>query len=401
MPTAEHVRQQAGPPGSALTFGMSLKKEEAGAQRDEPSSRDRHGVRGYGDHACATIARPSGLRSSRDRALSSRPSNARMGAELPALNPGTVTNMPQAVRFDHYGPVDVLEVVEVEKPTPDSGQVLVEVVSTSINPGEIAIREGEKHEVAPASFPSGQGSDLAGRVVEVGAQVGEWGVGDEVIGWTDERAAQAEFVAVPADQLVARPSTVPWDQACSLYVAGGTACGMLDKVPTASGETAVVFAAAGGVGSFLTQLLVRKGVRVLAVVGPANDEWVRTVGAEPVHHGEGLAQRLRDAATEGIDAAYDAFGDGYLELAIAIGIDVDRIITIIDFEAAERLGAKIVFGYQVTSAAVLSELVELIEAGDLVVPVAASFPLTQVREAYTQLAERHTRGKIVLSVSAG
>ncbi len=310
-------------------------------------------------------------------------------------------NMPQAVRFDHYGPVEVLEVVEVEKPAPDPGQVIVEVVATSINPGEIAIREGEKHDVAPASFPSGQGSDLAGRVVEVGVEVGEWNVGDEVLGWTDERAAQSEFVAVPADQLIARPSSVPWDQACSLYVAGGTARGMVDTVPTGSGETAVVFAAAGGVGSFLTQLLVRNGVRVLAVAGPSNDEWLRTVGAEPVHHGEGLGQRLRDAAPDGIDAAYDAFGDGYVELAITMGIDADRVITIIDFEAAERFRAKTVFGYQVTSAGVLTELVELIQAGDLTVPIAASFPLTQVREAYTQLAERHTRGKVVLLVSGG
>ncbi len=309
--------------------------------------------------------------------------------------------MARAVRFDHYGPVDVLEVVEVEKPTPGPGQVLVEVVATAINPGEIAIREGAKHEVAPASFPSGQGSDLAGRVAEVGNHGGEWDVGDEVIGWTDERAAQAEFVTVPADQLIARPSSVPWDQAGSLYVAGGTARAMADIVPTGSGETAVVFAAAGGVGSILTQLLVSNGVRVLAVAGPANHEWLRTVGAEPVPHGEGLEQRLRDAAPDGIDAAYDAFGDGYVALAVAIGIDADRIVTIIDFEAAERFGTKIVFGYQVTSADVLAELVELIQAGDLTVPIAASFPLAQVREAYTQLAERRTRGKIVLRVSAG
>lgn len=318
----------------------------------------------------------------------------------PGTHPaGTVEHMPLAVRFDHYGPVDVLEVVEVDRPTPGPGHVLVEVVSTSINPGEIAIREGAMDAVAPARFPSGQGSDLAGRVVEVGEGVGGWNVGDEVIGWTDERAAQAELVSVPADQLIARPPSVPWDQAGSLYVAGGTARGMADSVPTRSGDTAVVFGATGGVGSILTQLLVRNGVRVLAVAGPSNDEWLRTVGAEPVHHGEGLEHRLREAAPDGIDAAYDAFGHGYVELATTLGIDVDRIVTIIDFEAAQRLGATIVFGYQVTSAGTLGELVGLIAAGDLTVPIARTFPLSQVREAYTQLAERHTRGKIVLLVS--
>ncbi len=313
----------------------------------------------------------------------------------------TVNDMPQAVRFDRYGPVDVLEVVEVGQPAPGPDQVLVEVVATSINPGEILIREGAMAEVAPSTFPSGQGSDLAGRVVEVGGQVGGWNIGDEVIGWTDERAAQAEFVTVPADQLTARPPSVSWEQAGSLYVAGCTAYGMADVVPTESGETAVVFAAAGGVGSILTQLLVNNGVRVLAVAGPANDEWVRSVGAEPVHHADGLGHRLREAAPDGIDAAYDAFGGGYVELATKVGIAADRVVTIIDFDAAERFGAKTVFGSQVASARVLAELAELIEAGELTIPIAATFPLAQVREAYTQLAERHTRGKVVLLVSAG
>ncbi len=180
--------------------------------------------------------------------------------------------MPNAVRFDRYGPVDVLELVEVARPTPGPDQVLVEVAATSINPGEILIREGGFAETAPSTFPSGQGSDLAGRVVEVGDQTGDWAVGDEVIGWTDERAAQADLVTVPADQLTRRPPSVSWEQAGSLYVAGGTAVGMAAGVPTTSGETAVVFGGTGGVGSILTQLLVNNGVRVLAVAGHANDD---------------------------------------------------------------------------------------------------------------------------------
>lgn len=313
---------------------------------------------------------------------------------------GSVADMTHAVRFDHYGPVHVLDLVAVEKPQPGPGRVLVEVVATSINPGEIAIREGEMADKAPSSFPSGQGSDLAGRIVEVGDQVDEWSVGDEVIGWTDERAAQAEFVVVPADQLIVRPPSVPWDQAGALYVAGGTAHAMVNAVPTGHGDTAVVFAATGGVGSILTQLLVGRGVRVLAVAGPANDEWVRAVGAEPVNHGDGVEQRLRSAAPDGIDAAYDAFGGGYVELALTLGVDAERVVTIIDFDTAERLGATIVFGYQVTTTDVIGELARQIETGELSVPIAASFPLAQVREAYTQLAERHTLGKIVLTGSA-
>lgn len=308
--------------------------------------------------------------------------------------------MPQAVRFERYGSVDVLEVVEVERPSPGPGQVLVEVVATSINPGETAIREGAMAEAAPSTFPSGQGSDLAGRIVEVGARVGDWKVGDEVIGWTDGRAAQAEFVIVPADQLTRRPPSVSWEQAGSLYVAGGTADAMIQAVPAQSGETAVVFGAAGGVGSVLTQLLIDNGVRVLAVAGPANDEWVRSVGAQPVHHGDDLERRLRESAPDSIDAAFDAFGGGYVELATGLGVAADRVATIIDFDAADRVGAQTVFGYQVASAGVLARLADMIGAGTLTIPVAATFPLAQVREAYTQLAERHTHGKIVLLLAA-
>jgi len=108
--------------------------------------------------------------------------------------------------------------------------------------------------------------------------------------------------------------------------------------------------------------------------------------------------RLRQAAPNGIDAAYDAFGSGYVELATGLGIAAGRVVTIIDFDAAERLGARTVFGYQVASAGVLAELAGLIGSGQLAIPVAATFPLAQVRDAYTQLAERHTRGKVVLLV---
>lgn len=182
---------------------------------------------------------------------------------------GQERRVSRAVRFDHYGPVEVLDVVDVPRPTPDRGRVLVEVVASAINPGEISIREGAMRERSPASFPSGQGSDLAGRVAEVGDEVAGFEVGDEVIGWTDERAAQAEYVSVPAGQLTARPPGVPWEQAASLYVAGCTAYAMVDAVAPRSGETVAVAGAAGGVGSIAVQLLRTRGARVLGIAGPS------------------------------------------------------------------------------------------------------------------------------------
>ena len=126
----------------------------------------------------------------------------------------------RAVRFDHYGDVDVLDVVDVAAPVAGKGQVVVRVEATAINPGEAAIRSGAMHERWPATFPSGEGSDLAGVVTEVGAGVDGVSVGDEVIGYTDARASHAELVAVDAEHLTPRPGAVPWEVAGSLYVVG-------------------------------------------------------------------------------------------------------------------------------------------------------------------------------------
>ena len=131
--------------------------------------------------------------------------------------------MSKAVQFDQYGDVDVLAVRDVEKPVPGAGEVLVAVKAAGINPGEAMIRRGALHDRWPATFPSGQGSDLAGVVAEVGSGVDAFAVGDEVLGFTDQRSSQAEFVAVPAHQLTAKPAAVPWEVAGGLYVVGTTA----------------------------------------------------------------------------------------------------------------------------------------------------------------------------------
>src|SRR5690242_12337906 len=151
----------------------------------------------------------------------------------------------RAVQFDRYGGLDVLEVREVGDPTAGPRRVVVAVKAAGINPGEIAIREGQLNERWPATFPSGQGSDLAGVVREVGAGVDALGVGDDVLGWTEERASQAELVAVPADQLTLKPASLPWEVAGSLFVAGMAATASVRAVAPRSGETVVVSAAAG------------------------------------------------------------------------------------------------------------------------------------------------------------
>jgi NADPH:quinone reductase-like Zn-dependent oxidoreductase len=125
----------------------------------------------------------------------------------------------KAVRFDQYGGLDVLEIREVEDPVAGPGRVLVEVRAAGMNPGEISIREGRMHERFPATFPSGEGTDFAGVVREVGAGVDSFAAGEEVLGWSEERSSHAELVAVPQDQLTAKPPSVPWEVAGSLFVA--------------------------------------------------------------------------------------------------------------------------------------------------------------------------------------
>jgi NADPH:quinone reductase-like Zn-dependent oxidoreductase len=305
----------------------------------------------------------------------------------------------KAVKFDRYGGVDVLDVREVPVPVPGAHEVRVEVKAAGINPGEAMIRQGAMHEIFPATFPSGQGSDLAGVVTEIGPGVELFSVGDEVLGFTNNRASQAEFVVVPADQLTTKPPAVSWEAAGALFVAGTTAYAAVGSVGLRSSDTVAIAGAAGGVGAIAVQLAKRTGATVLGIAGPSNDEWLAAHGVIPVNYGDGLADRLRSAAPDGrVDAFLDFFGGGYVELAITeLGIAPDRIDTIIDFPALERFGVKFVGNQDGASAAVLGELAALVATDQLEVPIAEVIPLAEVQRAYSILERRHTRGKIVLT----
>jgi NADPH:quinone reductase len=239
----------------------------------------------------------------------------------------------RAVRLDRYGDRDVLYVAEVGVAPPGDGEVLVGVRAAGINPGEAAIRTGALHEQWPATFPSGQGSDLAGVVAAVGAGVADFAVGDEVLGWSWQRSSHAEFVVVPATQLIPKPAGLSWEAAGALYVVGATAYAAARAVGSGSGsgDTVVVSAATGGVGTVLVQLLRVRGARVLGIASETHHAWLRNHGVEPVAYGE-----------------------------------------------------------------VLAEMASLVADGQIDLPVAATYPLERVRDAFAELEQRHTLGKIVL-----
>jgi NADPH:quinone reductase-like Zn-dependent oxidoreductase len=304
--------------------------------------------------------------------------------------------MAKAVRFDRYGDSDVLYVADVDIPSPAAGDVVVKVEAAGINPGEASIRKGLFDAVVPATFPSGQGSDLAGVVHLVGEGVTEFSVGDEVLGWSWQRSSQAEYVSVPADQLIFKPPALSWPVAGSMYVVGATAYAAVRAVSVQPGETVVVSAAAGGVGTLVTQLLKVKGAHVIGIASESNHDWLRSHGVTPVRYGDGLEERILSLAPNGVDAFIDLFGPDYVRLAVELGVPRDRIETIIAFDAAKEYGTQAAGSGDATTTEVLAEMTELVASGQIELPIAATFPLERVKDAYDELEKRHTRGKIVL-----
>src|SRR5262249_57064192 len=200
--------------------------------------------------------------------------------------------MPKAVRFEEYGGVDVLNVGDGPRPEPGPGQVLVQVKAAGINPGEAKIRAGLMHARWPATFPSGQGSDLAGIVAQAGPGVTGFAAGDEVIGYTDDRASQAEYALAAATHLIPKPAGVPWEVAGSLFVVGATAWAAVRAVALTAGDTVAVSAAAGGVGSITGHLARAARAPVIGPAAPANHEWLGGPGVIPGSYGEGGAGRV-------------------------------------------------------------------------------------------------------------
>jgi NADPH:quinone reductase-like Zn-dependent oxidoreductase len=303
----------------------------------------------------------------------------------------------RAVQIDKYGGVEVLDVREVKRPEPSPNQVLVAVRAAGINPSEATMRAGLVRDLFPLTFPSGQGSDFAGVVHAVGTSVEGVADGDEVIGYTDNRASHAEYVVVEATNIIPKPSAIPWEVAGALFVAGVTGFATVRAVAPTAGEAVVIAGAAGGVGVFSTQLAVRTGARVIAVASKRHHGWLRERGAVPVSYGDGVAERIV-AAGEGkpVAAFIDLVGRGYVELALELVVAKDRIDTIVDFSATQKHGVKFEGGAAAASAETLAELAKAIVAGEVVVPIQNSYPLEDVRAAFTELEAGHTAGKIVL-----
>lgn len=224
-------------------------------------------------------------------------------------------------------------------------------------------------------------------------------VGEPVFGYSWTRSSHATHTVVPATQLIHKPNGLSWEVAGALDVAGTTAYAAVRAVSAGPGDVVAVSAATGGVGVLVVQLLVRQGATVLGIASRSNAEWLGAHGAIPIEYGDGLPERLRAAAPNGIDAFIDLFGPEYVRLAVDLGVQLDRINTIVMSGAAHELGVRMEAAAALSASdvpQVLRELAELLASGTIELPIASTYPLDAVVDAFEQLERRHTLGKIVL-----
>lgn len=302
-----------------------------------------------------------------------------------------------AVVFDEYGPPDVLRMAELPLPQPAAGEVRVRVRAAGVQPADCSTRSGwfAQRGIGQAPFPRQLGNEFAGVVEQVGAGVETLAAGDEVLGWSTANA-YAEAVVVPAGQLVAKPLMMSWAVAGSLSASGQTAHTAVQALDIARGDTVLVHGAAGGVGTIAVQLARLRGARVIGTASRENHDYLRSLGAEPVLYGPGLAERVAALAPNGVHAALDASGRGALDASIALGIEPTRIATLVAFEDVQRLGVRGVRSER--NRARLQEFVELYDSGKLRVHVRDIYPLAYAAVAHRDVENGHGRGKVVLMV---
>ena len=304
----------------------------------------------------------------------------------------------RAVQWDSYGGVDVLGVRDVADPVPGAGQVRVRVRAAGLNPGEAKIRAGEFREMFPATFPSGEGTDFAGTVDAVGDGVDAFAVGDEVLGWTDERASHAELVVVPDTQLTGKPAGLPWEVAGSLFVAGTTALAAVDAVAPGPGDLVAVAGAAGAVGSLAVQLVLlarregdrHRGGRQPAVGGRTRGRSRRLLA--------GQTAELLAAAADGqpIDGFIDTVGGPYVDLALELGVSPDRVDTSPTCGRPARKASSATATPRGRAPRISRWSRRWSPTVRLELSVARTYPLDDVRAAYEELETGHVRGKLVL-----
>jgi len=298
-----------------------------------------------------------------------------------------------AVQYSEFGGPEVLAIVDVPDPHPGPGQIRVSVRAVGINPIDWKVRSG----MMGGDLPKRTGLEVAGIVDELGEGVTDAAVGDRVFGSVAGGNGAAERALL--EQYAPIPGSLDFAAAAALTVAVETAVRTLDLLGVTSGQTLLINGAAGAVGAAAVQIARERGARVIGTASEANHDYLRELGAEPTTYGDGMAERVRALAPEGVDAALDAGGGGVLPVLVELTGGPEHVVTIVDYPGAEQTGVTFSGGPGAERAwHALSEVGPLIEAGKFSLPVAHTFPLAQVAEAHRQSETGHGRGKIVLTV---
>ncbi|WP_419392740.1 NADP-dependent oxidoreductase [Cytobacillus praedii] len=303
----------------------------------------------------------------------------------------------KAAAISTSGPPNVLQVMEFDTPHAGVGQVRVRVKAAGIQPFDLAVRSsGWAPSGLTVQYPQILGNEFAGIIDQVGDKVTDFSVGNEVLGWA-LLACYAEYVVVSVDQIVHKPQSMPWEEAGVITASGQTAHTALKELGVNKGETLLIHAAAGGVGTFAVQVARAWGATVIGTASERNHDYLRTLGAIPVTYGDNLADRVRSLAPVGVDAAFDAAGDDALRASLELVENKDRIGTIVAFDLAEQLGVRPIRSQR--SVDRLAELVELYSQGKLQIHIRKAFPLHQAADAHREIESGHGRGKVVLTIS--
>ena len=296
----------------------------------------------------------------------------------------------KAARFSQFGGPEVLEIVELPDPHPGPGQVRIVMRAAGVNPSDWKKRKG----LMDQELPQTMGHEAAGAVDELGEGVADVAIGDRVFGFSAQEMAQAELVVLSYYAPI--PPSLDFAEAAALPSAIETAARALDQLGVASGSTLLINGASGSVGSAAVQLAVVRGARVIGTASPANHDYLRSLGAEPVAYGEGMVERVRALAPGGVDLALDVAGSGVLPELIELAGGPEHVITVADFAGAREHGVRFSRGDEGRAIYMLAEIGELIQSGRFSLPVAQTFPLTEVAEAHRVSEKGRVRGKLIL-----
>ncbi|NEA98454.1 NADP-dependent oxidoreductase [Streptomyces sp. SID13726] len=307
--------------------------------------------------------------------------------------------MPKAYVFTRYGGPETEAFVDVDRPSPGPGQLLVAVRAAGVNPVDWKIRSGFRRpgETGDRAFPAVLGSEVSGVVEEIGPGVEGFAVGDEVFG-TTLTGGYAEYTLVPVAIAAHKPAELSHAVAATLPVAAATAYDGVRQLGLPRGATLLVTGAGGGVGAAAVQIARADGLRVVGVASAGKKDFVESLGAVHVPSGPDWAERARAAVPDGIDAVYDLVGGEVLTEAAELLVDRARLITAgAPEEVVHGLG-----GARVTrarNAAVLEAVARLVLDGDLDPHITGTFPLDRAGEALRTVEEGHVRGKTVIEVA--